>query len=400
MEDKMQPTCNDDFKPFETGLAVSLELASGSWKMAMSDGKRDNPTIKTVSSALALERLEQAIDEIEKVKAKWGLARDVRTVVLYEAGQDGFWIARELMARGYEAVICDPASIPVERHARRAKTDRLDAIKLVRTLLAWLRGERERMRAIRIPAPAAEDQRQLSRDRGELQKEALQHRDRMRKLLRTVGCWDSVDGDIGTRMAAGQLRCYDGSPLPPNLLERLNRECKRLAGVEEQFHTLEKSLMGQLGEPERERIMALQRLKAVGAVGATRLVLELFWRKFKNRREVGASLGLVPQPYNSGVSEADQGISKQANRRVRSLSIEMAWFWLRYQPDSAISRWYAQRMLGAGQSKRHKRIAIVAVARRLIIALWRYLEHGVVPEGAVLKAEKPGRTVMPSVAAA
>lgn len=387
----MQPTCIDDFSRSVGILGVSLELSGGSWKIAINDGKRDNPTISTVSHAAPRERLEQAIEEIEKIKVKWGLDPMVRTVVLYEAGQDGFWIARALMARGYEAVICDPASIPVERHARRAKTDRLDAIRLVQTLLAWLRGERDRMRVIRIPDSEAEDQRQLVRERGELQKEAMQHRDRLRKLLRTVGCWDSVDGDVGTRMAAGAFCRPDGTPLPAHLLERLNRECARLAVVEKQFRALEEELFDQINARERERITALQRLKAVGGVGATRLVLELFWRKFDNRRQVGACLGLVPQPYDSGASRVDQGISKQGNRRVRSLSIEMAWFWLRYQPDSAISRWYAQRTQGCGPNKRGKRIAIVAVARRLMIALWRYLEHGVVPAGAVLKPEKPKR---------
>lgn len=148
---------------------------------------------------------------------------------------------------------------------------------------------------------------------------------------------------------------------------------------------LETNLLGQLTETSRQRIADLQRLKAVGPVGATRLVLELFWRQFNNRRQVGSCVGLVPQPYDSGESRVDQGISKQGNRRVRSLLIEMAWLWLRYQPDSAMARWYMQRT--QGQNKRGKRIAIVAVARRLAIALWRYLEDGVVPEGAVLKNE-------------
>jgi transposase len=380
----MKPTRTNYSTPSETVLAVSLELASGSWKMALHDGNREHATIKSVDDEVSAVRLQQAIDEIGKIKTKWGLPDDVRTVVLYEAGQDGFWIARTLTARGIETLICDPASLQVTRQSRRAKTDRLDAIKLVSALRRWLSGERDCMRVIRIPSVEAEAERQQVRDRGEMQKEAMQHRDRMRKLLRTVGCWDSVDGDIAKRLAQGKVRCHDGTALPAHLLERLTRECVRLELVTRQFTELEKDLVKQLPAPTQERVLKLQRLKAVGNVGAVRLVLELFWRNFQDRRQVGACVGLVPQPYDSGNSHSDQGISKQGNRRVRSLLIEMAWFWLRYQPGSALSKWYAQR-IGDGKSKRSKRVAIVAVARRLVIALWRYLEHDVIPDGAVLK---------------
>ena len=381
----MQPTRIDNFTPAEDVLAVSLELSSGAWKIAFHDGKREKPAIRTVSSESPSNRLKETAQEIEKIKTKWGLGLGIRTVVLYEAGQDGFWIQRALSKLGYEALICDPGSIPVERHARRAKTDRLDAIKLVLCLRAWLRGEVDRMHVITVPSVEDEAQRQLSRDRGVLQKEAMQHRDRMRKLLRTVGCWQSVEGDVAARLAKGEFRCYDGLALSPELHERLRRECERLVLVDQQLSVLEQELAYQLPEGTQERIANLERLKAVGTVGATRLVLELFWRHFDNRRQVGSCVGLVPQPYDSGASRVDQGISKQGNRRVRSLLIEMAWFWVRYQPDSTIAKWYRQRTQSSGQSKRGKRHAIVAVARRLAIALWRYLEHGVVPDGAVLK---------------
>jgi transposase len=387
----MQPTRIEYFTPAGEFLAVALELSSGSWKIGLHDGKREKPAIHTVSANPAACRLEQVVQQIEKIKSRWGLAPDVRTVVLYEAGQDGFWIARALSKLGYEPLICDPASIPVERHARRAKTDRLDVIRLLMCLRAWLRGEYDRMHVIRVPSIEAEAQRHLARDRGELQKETMQHRDRIRKLLRTVGCWQDVKGDVATRLAMGEFRCHDGAPLPPELHARLTRECRRLALAEQQFAELEKALIEQLPEPVQKRIADLERLKAVGPVGATRLVLELFWRHFDNRRQVGSCVGLVPQPYDSGASRVDQGISKQGNRRVRSLLIEMAWFWLRYQPDSAIARWFTQRTLGNAQNKRAKRIAIVAVARRLVIALWRYLEHGALPEGAVLKNARTGR---------
>ena len=380
----MKPTRTNYSTPIEDVFATSLELATGAWKIAMQDGKRENPTVKTVSAQSPEHRLQQVIDELGRVRAKWGVPSEVRTVVLYEAGQDGFWIARALAELGIETLVCDPASIQVSRHARQAKTDRLDAIKLVNSLRRWLAGERDCMRVIRQPSVEAEAQRHYVRERGELQKEELQHRDRIRKLLRTVGCWDSGDGDIAGRLERGEIRGFGGTVLPPQLRARLQSECQRLALVQEQFKTLEKEMIKQLPEPIQERVAKLQRLKAVGSVGAVRLVLELFWRQFDNRRQVGACVGLVPQPFDSGNSHADQGISKQGNRRVRALLVEMAWLWIRYQPNSKITRWFAQRV-GDGKSKRGKRVTIVAVARRLVIALWRYLEHDVVPDGAALK---------------
>ena len=381
----MNPTQGMDFTPGAGFMAASLELSKGSWKIALHDGKRDKPAIHTVSSEQAAKRLNDAAAVIEATKRKWGIPEHTRTVVSYEAGQDGFWIHRALSALGYEVLIVDPASIPVERQARRAKTDRLDAIKLVNCLLAWLRGERDRMHVIRVPDAEAEAQRHLARDRGELQKEIGQHRDRIRKLLRTVGCWDSVEGKFAKRLEQGEVRCQDGQPLPALMQARLERECARMALAETQLAALETSMIEALPKAVSGRIERLTLLKAIGRVGAFRLVLELYWRNFDNRRQVGSCVGLAPQPYDSGESRVDQGISKQGNRRVRALLIEMAWFWLRYQPNSALSKWFAQRTGGAGQNKRGKRIAIVAVARRLAIALWRYLKDGVIPEGAEFK---------------
>jgi transposase len=382
----MLPTQEKDFTLGEEVLAVSLELSKGSWKVGLHDGRRDKPAIHTVSSEAAGARLGQVVGVIEATRKRWGLAAGCRVVVSYEAGQDGFWIHRALGGLGYEVLIVDPASIPVARQARRAKTDRLDVIRLLACLRAWLRGERDQMRVIRVPEVAGEAQRHLVRDRGELQKEIQQHRDRMRKLLRTVGCWVDIEPDFAERLAQGAVRGYDGAVLPPELRERLARECQRLALAQQQLAELQATLVGELAQPVRERITHLTRLKGVGEVGAMRLVLELFWREFGNRRQVGACVGLVPQPYDSGESRVDQGISKQGNRRVRALLIEMAWMWLRYQPHSALARWFAQRTQGTGANKRHRRIGIVAVARRLVIALWRYLKDGVIPEGAQLKA--------------
>lgn len=384
----MQPTQVQDFTRGDEVLAVSLELASKSWKVGLDDGRRKAPAVHGVDHAEPEGRLEEAIAVIEKVKKKWGLAPGVRVVVVYEAGQDGFWIQRALTARGYEALVVDPASIPVERRARRAKTDRLDAIRLVLALRAWLRGERDRMKVVRVPAVEAEGQRHLVRDRGTLQKEIGQHRDRLRKLLRTVGCWESIEGDLTGRLERGEVQGYGGRALPAALQERLVRECARLKLVEAQLGQLEKVLPEQLPEAVRQRMVQLMQLKAIGPVGAQRLLLELFWRQFANRREVGACVGLVPQPYDSGESRVDQGISKAGNRRVRALLIEMAWLWLRWQPHSELAHWFAQRTRGSGSNKRSKRIAIVAVARRLAILLWRYLKDGVLPQGVQLKPMK------------
>ncbi|MGF6781379.1 transposase [Paraburkholderia sp. GAS334] len=274
----------------------------------------------------------------------------------------------------------------MERHKRRAKTDRLDAIRLVTNLRAWLHGERDRMRVVRAPSAQDEALRHLIRDRGQLQKEVLQHRNRMRKLLVTLGCWDKVDHrSFAGRLARGELACHDGTPLPDELRERLLRETARLELAEQQLTELERTLQERLPAPVRERITYLNRLRGVGHIGATRLVLELFWRQFNNRRQLGACVGLVPQPYDSGQSRVDQGISKQGNRRVRAQLVEMAWCWLRYQPGSALAQWFNERTQGTGPNRRARRIAIVALARRLAIALWRYLKDGIMPDGARFK---------------
>jgi transposase len=364
-------------------LTLSIELAGKSWKIAATDGKQANPALFKTEVEHRGSRLEDLVGRIEALKKKWRLPAGAAVVVIYEAGQDGFWIARALQARGIQVFVVDPASIPVARHQRRRKTDRLDAIKLLEVLRAWLRGERSEVHMVRIPSEDAEAQRLLTRRRGLLQKEILQHRDRMRKLLLLHGCAESVDRGFAERLMAGQLRRADGRPLPQQLWDWLLLECERLELAQRQLAELEKNLMHQLPQPVQQTIATLARLQGVGWVGATRLVLELFWRDFANRKQVGACVGLVPQPYDSGNSHTDQGISKQGNARLRALLIEMAWAWLRHQPDSELAGWFARRT--AGDHKRGRRVAIVAVARRLAIDLWRYLHHGVIPAGAKMK---------------
>src|SRR6516225_7068924 len=281
----------------ETVLAVSLELAAAKWKVALHDGRREKPAVHTVAQPQADARQQAVLGLIDAYRDRWFLPAGVRIVVCYEAGQDAFWICRALQAHGIECYVVDPASIPVERHKRRAKTDRLDAIKLVINLRAWLRGERDRMHVVHVPSPQDEASRQLMRDRGELQKEILQHRDRMRKLLATLGCWDDVDHKaFAGRLARDEVKCHDGAPLPPELRERLLRECERLALVTQQLAALEKTRQACVPTAARRRSDDLARLKGIGEVGASRLALELFWREFGNRRQVGACVGLVPSP--------------------------------------------------------------------------------------------------------
>jgi transposase len=376
----MQPTQRDDRR---LALDVSLELAGKAWKLAATDGKRVHPVVLVVDAAVLWERLQALLCRIRELQHKWRLPRDCAVHLIYEAGQDGFWIARALQAAGVQVMVVDAASVPVARQARRAKTDRLDALKLLNVLRAWLRGERSDLRMVHMPSEAAEARRLLTRERGLLQKEVGQHRDRTRKLLLLHGCTEELDDGFCERLIAGKVRRADGTRLPEELWSWLLREAERLELTRRQLARLEKNLMHELPEPVQRCVAQLAQLKGVGWVGAMRLVLELFWRDFANRRQVGACVGLVPQPYDSGNSHVDQGISKQGNRRVRALLIEMAWFWVRYQPGSAISQWFANRT--GTRNKRSKRVAIVAVARRLSIALWRYLRDGVIPAGAELK---------------
>lgn len=364
-------------------LSLSLELSAASWKVAATDGRRLNPTILKLDAQQRWTRLGDLLQQVQALKGKWGLPAGARVAVIYEAGQDGFWIARALQAAGLQVFVVDAASIPVARQARRRKTDRLDALKLLEVLRRWLRGERSEVHMVRIPSEDAEALRLLARKRGLLQKEISQHRDRTRKLLLLHGCTDALDESFPERLMAGQVRRADGRPLPQQLWDCLMLEWERLELVQRQLAGMEKTLLHQLPEAVQRSIAILAQLKGVGWVGAMRLVLELFWRDFTNRRQIGACVGLVAQPHDSGDSHTDQGISKQGNRRVRALLIEMAWMWLRHQPDSELAKWFARRTAGA--NKRGKRVAIVAVARRLAIVLWRYLRDGVIPAGAQLK---------------
>ena len=312
----------------------------------------------------------------------------IKTVVIQEAGLDGFWIHRLLLAEGIESHVVDAASIAVDRRHRRAKTDAIDGETLLRTLMAWARGERRVCSMVRAPSPEEEDRRRLTRERGTLLKERIQHTNRVKGLLSGQGVRDynPLRRDRFERLEA--LRTGDGRELPPLLKAEIRRELDRIAVVETQLAAVERArdalVRTEAAEVPNTPAALLLKLKGIGPEFASLLWLELLFRSFGNRRQVAAYGGLAPSPWQSGSIERDQGISKSGNRRLRKTMIELAWFWLRHQPDSALSRWFQARV-GAAKG-RIRRIAIVALARKLLVALWRYVTQGVVPEGAVFKA--------------
>lgn len=361
-------------------LYVALELSKKSWKLAFSDGSARRPRVVAVP-ARDWDRFEA---EVAKAKERFGLASEVPVRSCYEAGRDGFWIHRVLLHRGTDNIVVDPASIEVNRRSRRAKTDRLDAVKLVSQLIRYHRGERV-WSVVRVPDVPDEDARHLHRDLDVLKAERRNHRMRIQSLLFTHG----IDQKVGRKFleALPRLRQWDGQPLPTSLQARLVREHQRLQTVGEQIRELEKErktllATSQTKPVEQAKLMA--QLCGIGTTSSWVFVMEFFgWRQFANRREVGAAAGLTPTPHQSGDTSTDQGISKAGNPRVRTMMVEIAWSWLRYQPVSKLSKWFWKRF-GKG-SARQRRVGIVALARRLLIDLWRLIEFGVVPEGARLK---------------
>ena len=364
---------------------VAIELSQKSWLITLHSADRDR------ISRHKLEGGDHAglLALIEQVRARvtGKLGSAPRVVSCYEAGYDGFWLHRLLEAAGITNFVFDAASIAVEQRARRAKTDRIDGELLLRTLMAHVRGEPRVVRIVRVPSMEQEDARRVSRERDRLVTEQTAHTNRIKALLRLLGV---AVGNPRRRDWLGWLerqRDWHGRPVPPHLLAEARREHARLMLVREQLAALEQAQAAPacaVPAAMAERQDLLQRLKALGPAFTGTLVSELFYKDFRNRREVASYSGLAPSPWRSGGIDREQGISKAGNRRARQKAIELAWLWLRHQPDSALSRWFRTRTANAG--KRAKRIAIVALARKLIVALWRYLATGLVPEGATMKA--------------
>jgi len=376
----MTQTTVVDSSDHERKLHVAFELSEKKWVLAFSDGRRATKARLVTIDSRDLVRLPR---EIAAAQNRFGLNPATPVVSCYEAGRDGFWIHRHLESIGIDNIVVDAASIEVNRRRRRRKTDRIDARKLLATLLRYHDGEREVWSVVRVPSDEDEDARQLHRELEALKGEAKEHRMRMQSLLVTQGISMEITKDFLQLLP--KLRRWDGSKLPAGLTARLRREHQRLTKVRSQIQLLAKQRREQVRHgtaPRLDKVRQLAQLKGIGDNGSWLFVMEFFgWRRFDNRKEVAAAAGLVPTPYDSGDSAHEQGISKAGNGRVRYMAVELAWGWLRWQPDSALSRWFAEKFATGGG--RRRRVGIVAVARKLLIALWRFLEHGEIPEGAV-----------------
>ena len=365
-------------------LVAALELSGKSWELgAAVPGVERRPRRR-----LAVKDIAGLLQVIEQWRAEAGRAgrRIDRVVLAYEAGRDGFWIARALGAAGIEVHVMHPASIPVERRGRRAKTDRIDLDMLLRTLLAWLRGEPRVCSMVVVPSVEEEDARRPGREREALGCERIRIENRITNLLELHGV-----GGFKPRLkkAAEQLeglRDWSGSPLPGELMAELRRLMERHRVVTRQLAEIEAARREKLEAPDPDRarrmIQLLVLFHGIGLEIASTLVLEVLTRPFRNRRALAGFVGLAGTPFSSGNTEREQGISKNGNPSVRRQLTQLAWLWLQHQKDSALSRWFRERIAGA--KGRIKKVMIVALARKLLVALWRYVTNGVVPEGAVL----------------
>jgi transposase len=306
-------------------------------------------------------------------------------VSCYEAGYDGFWLHRALTAAGITNYVFDPASIAVGRRGREPKTDRIDGERLLRTLMAHCRGEPRVVRIVQVPSADQEDARRDTRERDRLVKERVGHVNRIKSLLRLQGMAVGHPRRRDWLAWLSEQRDWQGQAVPPRIRAELEREHARLMLICDQLAALEKRPAPATAAAVEmaDRQHKLFQLKALGRALSRKLTNEVFYKDFHNPRQVSAYFGLAPSPWQSGNTSWDQGISKAGNPRARAAAIELAWLWLRHQPDSALSRWFRQRTANA--SGRIRRIAIVALARKLMVALWRYLTTGLVPEGAVLK---------------
>lgn len=374
-------------RPDAGRLFAALELGKSRWLVTVDAPGSDKLSRHAVAGgdgAALLDLLARL-----RTTAERRTGRPVEVLVIQEAGLDGFWLHRLLERNGTSSRVVDPASIAVNRRHRRAKTATIDGEMLLRTLMAWARGERRVCSMVRPPSPEEEDRRRLTRERATLLKERIQHTNRIKGLLCGQGIvdYDPLRKDRLARLDA--LETGDGRPLPGRLkaeirreIERIDLVCSRVAAVERERDALIEATSEAAGPGTPAA--ALARLKGIGGGLGSLLWLEALFRRFDNRRQIAAYAGLAPSPWQSGGTEREQGISKSGNRRLRHAMVELAWFWLRHQPDSALSAWFRERV-GPGRG-RVRRIAIVALARKLLVALWRYTTQGVVPQGAAFKA--------------
>jgi transposase len=370
---------------YDRTLVLAIELSNASWVLAA-----QVPGLPRVKAKRTIEPTAEALmAAIEGYRGRARAAgREVeRVVATYEASWSGFWLARWLAIHGVETHVIQPSSVPVDRRARRAKSDGIDAELLLRTLLAWLRGEPRVCSMVPIPAEADEDARRCVRERAELVTERVGLVNRIGAVLATLGGCDFDPLRRDRRERLGTLRTALGSPLPPHARAKIARMLDRLDLVRTQIAELEHERDAVLENDAPDRaggmIQQLTRLRGIGVQSATVLVREAFVREFANGKALGAYAGLAATPYSSGGTEREQGIDKAGNRRLRSVMVELAWLWQRYQPGSAQVNWFRGRVGGTGS--RMRKVMVVALARKLLIALWRFATQGVLPEGAVLK---------------
>ena len=364
-----------DTKP---ALYIALDLGSTKWTLALSDGRRRRPRQRTVPA----HDLPTLFAEVERARKQFELEAETRIVSCFEAGRDGFWLHRVLLERGWQNVVIDPGSIARPRK-KQAKSDRLDAHKLMDCLLHHDRGESV-WSVVRVPPAEVEDVRRVERERERLKRERGALRSRFFSVLAVIGVPKesrvlAVDID--------SLRDATGRAVPPHARAELRRLQARLALVEEQRRELEHERDEAVREVPRVRKVyeMLVAVRGIGALSAFVLATESFgWREFDNTRQVGASVGLAPTPHLSDRTGFERGISKASRPQLRSLMVQLAWLWLRYQPDSPLSRWFVERFAGAGG--RAKRIGIVALARKLYVTLWKYVTWGLVPDGMQVAA--------------
>src|SRR5690348_5239222 len=369
---------------FDRTLILALEVSEKSWVVsAHVPGLPSGKPRRTLSPNA--EALLATIGHYRTRSAKAGRSVD-RVVLVYEAGYSGFWLARWLARRGVEVFVIQPSSVPVERRVRRAKSDGIDAELLLRTLLAWLRGEPRVCSMVPIPNEADEDERRRVREREDLVADRISLVNRIGAVMATLGVHDYNPLRRDRRPRLETLRTALGDPLPPHARARILRTLDRLELVCAQIAELERQREAVLEEeapnkPEK-MIQQLVGLRGIGVQSATVLVREAFVRDFPNGKALGSYAGLTPTPFSSGATEREQGIGKAGNRRLRTVMIELAWLWQRYQPGSAQVSWFRERVSGTG--RRMRKVMVVAMARRLLIALWRFATQGVVPEGAIV----------------
>jgi transposase len=375
-------TRSNEYSESQGVLFLAFELGASKWDLGFSTGFGQKPRRRQIE-ARDLETLQT---EIAGARKRFGLAEDTPLRSCYEAGRDGFWLHRHLTAVGIKNVVVDSSSIEVNRRKKQAKTDKLDVGRLLHLMIRDYNGERKVWSVVRVPSPEEEDRRQLHRELQTAKRERTRTTNRIKGLLASQGIRLQGSLDLSDRRLDA-MRLWDGTPLGAGLKSRLKRAWEQVLLWQKQIAALNARRRSELKEgkaPDVEKIHQLAKLGAIGPESSWVLVRELFgWRQFRNRREVGSLVGLTPTPFDSGETSREQGISKAGNRHVRALAIEMAWSWVRHQPRSKLTRWFLQRFDGAG--KRGRKVGIVALARRLVIDLWRYLKDGEIPEGAQLK---------------